>query len=89
MIRELGHTGAAVARLSAVATDCADVAETNRAVAATIGAAALAASSGKLARRAASVGTAPALGLGAYAAWCAFATALSAKVAALNPDDPD
>ena len=55
--------------------------------AATIGAAALAASSGKLARRAASVGTGPALGLGAYAAWCTFATALSAKVAALNPDD--
>lgn len=55
--------------------------------AATAGAAALAASSAKLARRAGSVGSAPAVGLGVYAAWCAFATALSGKLAELNPDD--
>lgn len=30
---------------------------------------------------------APALGLGVYAAWCAFAAALSGQVAALNPDE--
>ncbi len=54
---------------------------------ATAGAAALAASSAKLASRAASVSSGAALGLGAYAAWCAFATALSNKLAALNPED--
>ncbi|MFT4293805.1 MAG: TspO/MBR family protein [Micropruina sp.] len=53
----------------------------------TAGAAALAASSAKLALRAGSVSKASALGLGAYTAWCTFATALSAKLAALNPDD--
>ncbi len=57
--------------------------------AATAGAAALAASSAKLARRAASVGAGPALGLGLYAAWCAFATALSGAVAELNRDDQE
>lgn len=55
--------------------------------AATAGAAALASSAGRLARRAATVGSAPALGFGVYAAWCAFAAALSGKVAALNPDE--
>ena len=54
---------------------------------ATAGAAALASSSARLAKRASSVGSVPALGLAAYATWCAFATALSGKVAALNPDD--
>lgn len=54
---------------------------------ATAGAAALASSSARLAKRASSVGSGPALGLAAYAAWCGFATALSGKVAALNPDD--
>ncbi len=54
---------------------------------ATAGAAALAASSAKLARRAGSVSAGAAWGLGAYAVWCAFATALSNKLAALNPED--
>ncbi|MFT4216323.1 MAG: TspO/MBR family protein [Micropruina sp.] len=54
---------------------------------ATAGAVALAASSAKLARRASSVSSGAALGLGAYTVWCAFATVLSAKLAALNPDE--
>ncbi|MFT3860795.1 TspO/MBR family protein [Micropruina sp.] len=54
---------------------------------ATIGAAVLASSSAGLAKRASAVGPGPALGLAGYAAWCAFATALSGTVAALNPED--
>ncbi len=57
--------------------------------AATVGAAALAESSAGLARRAASTGAGPALGLGAYAAWCGFATALSSSLATLNPTDDE
>ena len=52
--------------------------------AATLGAAALAASSADLARRAATTGAGKAVGLGLYAAWCGFATALSAELARLN-----
>ena len=52
--------------------------------AATLGAAALAASSADLARRAAATGSGKAVGLGLYAAWCGFATALSAELARLN-----
>lgn len=59
----------------------------HRLVPATLGAAALAASSADLARRAAPLGRGKAAGLGAYAAWCTFATALSGAVAALNPRD--
>lgn len=51
---------------------------------ATAGAAALAASSWDLARRAAPLGTGRAVTLGAYAAWCTFATALSGRIAQLN-----
>lgn len=54
---------------------------------ATAGAAALAASSAKLARRAGSVSAGAAFGLGVYTVWCAFATALSNKLAELNPED--
>ena len=54
---------------------------------AAVGASALAASSARLAKRASSVGSGPTLGLAAYAAWCAFATVLSGKIAVLNPDD--
>ena len=57
--------------------------------AATVGAAALAGSSAGLARRAAATGAGPALGLGAYAAWCGFATALSSSLATLNPTDDE
>ena len=52
--------------------------------AATLGAAALAASSADLARRAATPGSGKAVGLGLYAVWCGFATALSAELARLN-----
>lgn len=52
---------------------------------ATVGAAALAASAADLARRAAPTGVSRALALGAYAAWCGFATVLSGTVARLNP----
>jgi len=52
---------------------------------ATIGAAALAASSWDLARRSRSTGRGKAATLGTYAAWTTFATALTASVAALNP----
>lgn len=52
--------------------------------AATLGAAALAASSADLARRAAATGSGKAVGLGLYAVWCGFATALSAELARLN-----
>lgn len=47
-------------------------------------AAVLAASSGDLARRAAAAGPGKAAALGLYAAWCSFATGLSASFAALN-----
>ena len=49
------------------------------------GAAALAASSADLTRRGAKAGPGKAIGLGAYAAWCTFATALSAQIVRLNP----
>lgn len=52
---------------------------------AAVGAGLLAASSADLARRAAPAGAGKAAGFGAYAAWCAFATALTAEVARLNP----
>lgn len=52
---------------------------------ATAGAAVLAGSSVDLARRAAQAGPGKAAALGAYAAWCTFATALSAAVARRNP----
>ncbi|AQP45337.1 tryptophan-rich sensory protein [Tessaracoccus flavus] len=52
---------------------------------ATAGAAVLAASSADLSRRAASAGEGKAAAFGAYAAWCTFATLLSAAVARLNP----
>lgn len=52
---------------------------------ATAGAAALAASSVDLARRAANEGKGKAVALGAYAAWTVFATVLSGTVARLNP----
>lgn len=52
---------------------------------ATAGAAALAASSADLTRRGAKAGPGKAIGLGAYAAWCTFATALSAQIVRLNP----
>ena len=52
---------------------------------ATAGAAALAASSADLPRRGAKAGPGKAIGLGAYAAWCTFATALSAQIVRLNP----
>lgn len=48
------------------------------------GAALLTVSSADLARRAAAVGRGKAAGLGAYAAWTAFATALSAELSRLN-----
>lgn len=51
---------------------------------ATVGAAALAASSWDLVRRAAPLGTGRAVTLGAYAAWCTFATVLSGRIARLN-----
>ncbi len=47
---------------------------------ATVGAAALAVSGVDLARRAAPTGPGKALGLGGYAGWCAFATALTADI---------
>lgn len=53
--------------------------------AATLGAAALAVSSIDLARRGAKTGAVKAVGLGAYAAWCSFATVLSGAIARLNP----
>ena len=53
--------------------------------AATVGAAALAASGADLTRRAKAAGTSRAVAFGAYTAWCAFATVLSGTVAALNP----
>ena len=49
------------------------------------GALALASSSADVARRAAAAGPGKAIGLGAYAAWCGFATLLSAEIARLNP----
>lgn len=52
---------------------------------ATAGAAALAASSADLARRAGAAGPGKAVALGAYAAWCSFATVLSGRIAQLNP----
>lgn len=51
---------------------------------ATVVAAALAVSSGDLARRAAPTGTVRAAVLGAYAGWCTFATALSLSIARRN-----
>lgn len=51
---------------------------------AAVGAAVLAASSADLARRAAPTGRGKAIGLGAYAAWCVFATALATEVARRN-----
>ena len=51
---------------------------------ATAVAAALAVSSGDLARRSASTGTLRAVVLGAYAGWCTFATALSLSIARRN-----
>lgn len=51
---------------------------------ATAGAALLAASSADLAQRAARTGPVRAAGFGAYAAWCVFATALSAEIARRN-----
>lgn len=57
----------------------------HRLPAATGVAAVLAASSADLARRAAPTGRGKAVTLGAYAAWCTFATVLSGSVAALNP----
>ncbi|WP_232549816.1 tryptophan-rich sensory protein [Propioniciclava soli] len=51
---------------------------------ATAGAAALAASSADLTRRAAPAGWGKAAALGAYTAWCGFATALSASLARRN-----
>lgn len=53
---------------------------------ATVGAALLAASSTDLARRGLQTGP-KAVGLVAYAGWCAFATALAGSIAALNPGD--
>ncbi|MFT3876169.1 MAG: TspO/MBR family protein [Propioniciclava sp.] len=50
-----------------------------------VGAAALTAFSVDLARRGLKTGP-KALGLVAYAGWCAFATVLSASIAVLNPD---
>lgn len=50
----------------------------------TAAAAALAASSADLARRAAPAGPGKAAGLGAYAAWCAFATVLTGAIARRN-----
>jgi tryptophan-rich sensory protein len=52
------------------------------------GALALASSSADVARRAAAAGPGKAIGLGAYAAWCGFATLLSAEIARLNPGRP-
>ena len=52
---------------------------------ATAGAAALAASSADLARRVGSTGKGKAAGIGAYAAWCGFATVLTAAIARRNP----
>ena len=52
--------------------------------AATAGAVALAASSADLARRAGPTGPGKAVGLGLYAAWCAFASVLSAELSRLN-----
>jgi len=57
----------------------------HRPVAATVVSAALAASGADLARRAAPTGTGKAVALGAYAGWCAFATALSGAIARRNP----
>ncbi|WP_432560429.1 tryptophan-rich sensory protein [Granulicoccus sp. GXG6511] len=51
---------------------------------ATVGAAALAASSADLTRRGAKAGPGKALAFGAYAGWCTFATALSGTIARLN-----
>lgn len=53
---------------------------------ATAGSAALAASSIDLARRGAAAGPGKAVGLGAYAAWCVFATLLSGTITRLNAD---
>lgn len=53
-------------------------------VAATVTAAALAASSADLTRRAARQGAGKAIALGAYTAWCTFATVLSAAIATKN-----
>lgn len=53
--------------------------------AATVAAGLLAASSADLTRRAASAGAGKAAGLGAYAAWTAFASVLSGAVTWLNP----
>lgn len=53
---------------------------------ATVGAGALAGTAAELARRAAPLGKGKAASLGAYAAWCAFATVLSGTVARLNRD---
>jgi uncharacterized protein YbjT (DUF2867 family)/tryptophan-rich sensory protein len=52
---------------------------------ATAGAAALAASGADLARRVGSTGRGKAAGVGAYAAWCGFATVLTAAIARRNP----
>lgn len=52
---------------------------------ATVGAAALAVSSADLARRAATDGGWQVWGLRAYAGWCVFATALTGRIAQLNP----
>lgn len=54
-------------------------------VVATVGAAALAASSADVARRAAAAGPKQAVALGAYVGWYCFATALSGEIARLNP----
>ena len=51
---------------------------------ATAGAAALTASSADLARRVGRTGRGKAAGIGAYAAWCGFATALTAAIARRN-----
>jgi uncharacterized protein YbjT (DUF2867 family)/tryptophan-rich sensory protein len=53
---------------------------------ASAGAAALAASSADLARRASSTGRHRGLLLGGYAAWCTFATALTTDITHRNPD---
>jgi len=52
---------------------------------AVLSAGALALSSADLTRRAAKAGVGPTLGMGAYAAWCGFATMLSAAVRRANP----
>ena len=56
----------------------------HRPVLATAGAAALAASSADLARRVGATGRGKAAGIGAYAAWCGFATVLTAAIARRN-----